>query len=104
MSDRSLAVLVEQTTNGPVFWLSGQLDAAGAPHLLAMVAAGTDPWKDLVLDCRNLVFFDRAGGDALEEVQRAAAALRRRTVLRAPLPFLVSVLELWGIEDRYTIV
>jgi anti-anti-sigma factor len=97
----------ELAMNGPVpwfgvtsdvpgrLWLSGELDLAAVPELLACSSAVEG---DLEVDCQALTFIDVAGLRAVLAVHRAAEVRGAKLMLVNPSPCVVRLLGLTGFD------
>jgi anti-sigma B factor antagonist len=76
--------------------LTGELDYASAPDLVAALAEAVDGTSDLQLDLRGLGFMDSTGIHVIVNVARTLAGYGT-LVLVGPTPPVARVLELTGI-------
>lgn len=95
------AVTVSDAGNGrAVVAVSGELDIATAPQLIAAVAVLAPPATTAIaIDLSALTFIDSSGINALRAVVRAAASRGAGAVVASPSQRVVRVLELVRIAE-----
>ena len=99
-----LEITIDDRGAGPcVCRLSGDLDAANAPRLRAVLGERLDEGRDAAVDLSGLGFVDSSGLGVLVGALKRFEAAERRFTLRAPTSSMRRVLDLTGLSGAFTI-
>ena len=94
-----------KTAHGvPVLQISGEVDLGTAASLRTAtedLLAG--PAELIVIDLSEVTFFDSAGLKVLDDLQQQAAAAHRSVALVCPHERIRRLLEITGLDDRFSI-
>lgn len=84
-----------------VIVLSGEVDMAVAPSLMAALSSATqESWQVIAVDCENLDFIDVAGARPIARARREAAKRGIRFYLLRPSPAVTRVFEFFELCER----
>lgn len=78
--------------------LSGELDLASIPTLLAHLKAVAESEDDVIIEMSGLRYIDSSGAKALLDAHRTFAQRGRGLGLAAPSPMTRRILEVLGLE------
>lgn len=98
-----LRISVETEPGRVVCRISGDLDAASAARLRAVLAEQLDEGSDAVVDLSGLGFIDSSGLGVLVGALKRFDAAGRQLSLRAPTPSLQRVLEMTGLAAAFVV-
>lgn len=100
------ALAHHRTEIAAVVEVRGELDAASAPQLQAVLADLVDEQDELsiVVDLRELTFVDSSGLAVLARAQQRARDSGVRIALAHPSPAARKVLEISGLIARFAIL
>lgn len=76
-------------------YVSGELDAATAPRLVAELPDDLASWATVVVDLSGVSFLDSSGAKALVDIDRRCQG---RLFVRSPQPAVGRVLEILGLD------
>ena len=98
-----LAITIDHEPGRAVCRLSGDLDAANASRLRAVLAEQLDDGRDTVVDLSALGFVDSAGLGVLVGALKRFEASGYTLSLRAPTASLRRVLEMTGLAGAFDV-
>lgn len=98
-----LAIDIDEEGDRCVCRLAGDLDAANASRLRAVLGERLDEGRDAVVDLSGLGFVDSSGLGVLVGAMKRFETAGRRFTLRAPTPSLQRVLDLTGLSAAFSI-
>jgi len=97
------ACIVRSAEDGVVVAVRGELDAATAPKLEAVLDVALSTTCRLILDLRNLTFMGSKGVAVLVAAQQHLGQIKESITLYKPSPPVVRVLEITGMDSCFDI-
>jgi anti-sigma B factor antagonist len=94
-----LSVRVSDVPSGWVLRVTGELDAATAPDLLAAFDGLPVQGQEVVVDMAAVSFVDSSGLRALVQLRQAAESTGRQLVVRRPARQALRLLQLSGLTE-----
>jgi anti-anti-sigma factor len=87
-------------TGPAVWWLCGELDAAGVPGIVDRLVSVDG---DVELDCSGLTFVDAGGLRLLVEVHRSCERRGAKLAIVDPAPCVMRLIRLTGLGALLTV-
>ena len=92
--------LLEVRRDKSSVWLTGELDIATCPRLVAELHAAIEEGEtDLIVDCADVTFFGAAGVSALVCARQRLDASGRSLKIRKPSRSVRRVLEIVNLDE-----
>ena len=98
-----LRIMIEAEHGRTVCRITGDLDAASAARLRAVLGEQLDEGADAVVDVSGVGFIDSSGLGVLVGALKRFSAAGQQLSLRAPTPSLRRVLEMTGLADAFVV-
>jgi anti-sigma B factor antagonist len=103
VSPGTLRIAVDREPGCAVCRLSGDLDAASAARVRAVLGEQLDEGCDAVIDLSGLGFIDSSGLGVLVGALKRFQAAGHTLTLRSPTSSLQRVLAMTGLADAFTV-
>jgi anti-anti-sigma factor len=93
-----LTIEVDAAASTVTAIVTGELDEATAPNLIARVTDVVRPGRDVIVDVGGLTFCGSAGLSALLLIEREVSAVASSLTVARPSPFVLQLLEMAGLD------